>query len=187
MTAIESGRVEALLLSRAKLLSFLERRLNSREDAEDLLQTALLKVVSRSASLRSEEKLVPWFYRMLRNLIVDHYRQTAASERVKVAVQTDPALEMDEELFQATCACLHDVNAALKPEYAELIRRVELGGKPLHQVARHLGITSNNASVRLHRARQALREALQATCGACAEHHCLDCNCRKTSGGPHAG
>jgi RNA polymerase sigma-70 factor (ECF subfamily) len=42
------------------------------------------------------------------------------------------------------------------------------------------GITPNNASVRLFRAREALRQQLQRSCGTCAEHGCLDCSC----GGP---
>jgi Sigma-70, region 4 len=63
---------------------------------------------------------------------------------------------MDDEL--AICTCVHDVIPALKAEQAELVRRVELGGEPLHQVATDLGITPNNASVRLHRARRSLRE-----------------------------
>ncbi len=90
--------------------------------------------------------------------------------------------EMDEELFRATYPCVKDVATTLKPEYSELIRRIELGDEPLHEVARDLGTTANNASVRLHRARQALREGLAAMCGACVEHACLDCSCRK--GGP---
>ncbi|NIN65241.1 MAG: RNA polymerase subunit sigma-70, partial [Anaerolineae bacterium] len=74
---------------------------------------------------------------------------------------------------------VNDVAVALKHEYREIILRVELQDEPLQHVASELGITPNNASVRLHRARRALREALQATCGACTEHGCLDCTCRQ--------
>jgi len=63
-------------------------------------------------------------------------------------------------LFQAVCACVHDVLAALKPEQAAVIRRAEPDGEPLNRVASHLGITPNNASVRLYRARRALGDAL---------------------------
>lgn len=40
-------------------------------------------------------------------------------------------------------------------------------------------VTANNASVRLHRARRALKEQLLRACGACAAHGCLECSCRR--------
>jgi hypothetical protein len=42
------------------------------------------------------------------------------------------------------------------------------------------GITPNNASVRLHRARKSVAKELTAVCGACAEHNCLDCSCKRS-------
>lgn len=185
--AAMAHRVDLLVRKKAEFLRFLERRLGSRADAEDLLHNALLKVVAHQTPLRDTEKLVPWFYQILRNLLVDHYRHYAAFRRLKDQVAADgvATTEIDEELFRATYPCVKDVATTLKPEYSELIRRVELADEPLQEVARDLGITINNASVRLHRARQALREGLAAMCGACVEHACLDCTCRK--GGPESG
>lgn len=48
---------------------------------------------------------------------------------------------------------------------------------PLQKVAKALGITTNNATVRLHRARRALKRELERSCGICATHGCLDCTC----------
>ena len=124
-----SDRVQTLGRSKARFLQFLERRLGSRADAEDLLQTAFLKLMARGDSLRDEEKLVPWFYQLLRNLMVGHYRHRDAMARLEksVAAETGAAtIGVDEELFKAICACVHDVLATLKPEQAEVIRRVEL-------------------------------------------------------------
>jgi DNA-directed RNA polymerase specialized sigma24 family protein len=39
------------------------------------------------------------------------------------------------------------------------------------------GITANNLTVRLHRARQRLRIELERTCRICSRHGCLDCSC----------
>jgi DNA-directed RNA polymerase specialized sigma24 family protein len=68
---------------------------------------------------------------------------------------------------------------ALKPEYADALRRVELDGVAVKDFAEEAGITASNAGVRVFRARQALREQLRRCCGACAEHGCLDCSCRR--------
>jgi RNA polymerase sigma-70 factor (ECF subfamily) len=176
-----ANRVDVLVQSKARFLKFLERRLGNRADAEDVLQEAFLKLVAHESSLRDEDNLVSWFYQLLRNLIVDHYRHRDAVTRVEQSVAAETASTttgVDEALFTAVCKCVQDLIPALKAEHSELVRRVELGEEPLHQVASDLGITPNNASVRLHRARRTLREALQATCGACADHGCLDCGCR---------
>ena len=45
--------------------------------------------------------------------------------------------------------------------------------------AAEAGISSNNASVRLYRAREALRKQVARACGTCADHGCLDCHCGK--------
>jgi RNA polymerase sigma-70 factor (ECF subfamily) len=66
----------------------------------------------------------------------------------------------------------------LKPEYARAIDAVELAGTPLKEFAAAEKITLNNAAVRVHRARQALREHIQHACAVCAEHGCLDCHCK---------
>lgn len=176
-----SDPIDLLVQSKARFLQFLERRLGDRADAEDLLQAAYLRFVAQEHALRDNEKLIPWFYQVLRNLIVDHYRHRAAGARMeeRLAANKAGAVAVDEELFRATCACVNDVIATLKPEHAELVRRVELDGVPLHRAAGDLGIIPNTAGVRLHRARRALRDAIQTMCGACTEHGCLDCTCRK--------
>lgn len=176
-----TDRVGVLVQSKARFLQFLERRLGNHADAEDVLQAAFLKLVANENSLRDEDRLVPWFYQLLRNLIVDHYRHRDAVTRLEQSVAAEAPSRTtgaDEALFTAVCTCVNDIIPALKTEHAELVRRVELGGESLHQVASDLGITPNNASVRLHRARRTLRKALQDTCGACADHGCLDCGCR---------
>jgi len=66
----------------------------------------------------------------------------------------------------------------LKPEYAVALRRVEVDGATLRAFAEEQGITPNNAGVRLHRARLALRRQVAKSCGTCATHGCLDCQCR---------
>ncbi len=185
-----TNRTELLVQSKSRFLTFLEGRLGNRADAEDLLQTAYARAVAEGGTLRDKEKVVPWFYQLLRNLLVDHYRHRATTGRLeeRLARETKTTAVIEKDLYREVCRCVNDVTEALKPEYHEMLSRVELRDEPLQQVASELGITPNNASVRLHRARRALREALQVTCGACAEHGCLDCTCRHGTHGlshPH--
>lgn len=171
--------IAPLLAHRRELLAYVRKRIRSPELAEDLLQDSLLRAMKAAPELRDEERILPWFYRILRNAIVDTYRHRAVEARVvdgsveQVELPTDPGTE-DEDLL---CACFRELIPTLKPEYAELIERVELGGEDGEKLAAELGISRNNLKVRRHRARAALRERLEQTCRACARHGCLDCSC----------
>lgn len=174
--------MEAVLVrNHARFLGFLQRRVGSRAAAEELLQSALVRALEKGVPADDEDGAVNWFHRVLQNAVVDHHRTRAAETR---ALERESRLasegRVDPELRGEVCACLHDLLPGLKPEYAEMVRRVDLEETPVSEVARTAGITANNASVRLHRARGALRKQLERMCGSCAAHGCLDCHCRRS-------
>lgn len=84
----------------------------------------------------------------------------------------------DPEMEAAVCACVHGLIPTLKSDYADILRATEMQGEAVADVAVRLGITPGNAAVRLYRARQALKQRLETTCGTCTEHGCLDCSCK---------
>jgi RNA polymerase sigma-70 factor (ECF subfamily) len=175
-----SSRVaSALLEERDRFLAFLAHRVGSREAAEDLLQTAYAKALEHAGDLRDEESAVAWFFRILRNAIVERARREDAAARghARLAEEMKSA-SGPEEAARTVCACVAGVLGTLKPEYRGAVQAVELEGRELRAFAGDLGITPNNAAVRLHRGREALRKGLVAMCGACAEHGCIDCSCR---------
>lgn len=167
-----------LLEHRGRFLAFLERRTRSRELAEDLLQAAYVRALERGTPAVGEEGVVAWFQAVLRNAWLDRARRAGVEDGVarRLAAEVEDAVA-DPALRDAVCACVHDAIEELKPEYAEVIREVELGGRPLVEVAGEKRITPNNAGVRLHRARQALGRRLERLCGACSAHGCRECHC----------
>lgn len=176
--------VDTLVAHHRQFLEFLERRVGNRADAEDILQHAFAKGLDRVDGLRANESAVAWFYSTLRNAVIDHRRRTDAARRLvdRVAVDTSeeaPTPEWKDEI----CRCVSALADTLKPEYALAIRRVDLDGLPVEAFATEVGISANNAGVRLFRARAALRKRVVASCGTCAAHGCLDCSCREMSGG----
>jgi RNA polymerase sigma factor (sigma-70 family) len=171
--------VAVLVDHHRRFLDFLEPRVGSRAAAEDVLQAAYVKGLERGGSLRHGESAVAWFYRLLRNAVVDVYRHRDAERRAheRLARQEPDATEAPE-LEAVVCQCVHGLIPTLKKEYAGILRRVEMEGASVTDAARELGITAGNAAVRLHRARLALKARLEAACGTCTEHRCLDCACR---------
>lgn len=169
--------------NRGALLGFIRSKVSDDVLAEDVLHDSLLKALRAAPEIDDEGSLETWLYRVVRNAITDAYRRHAAAARrlERYALdQPDPAgwpevpSEADET---ALCGCFRGLLPALKPEYAEVLEAVDLGGESAEAAAERLGISTANLRVRRHRARQQLREGIEATCGACAEHGCIDCSC----------
>jgi RNA polymerase sigma factor (sigma-70 family) len=170
---------QALIDQRAKLLRYVNSKVGDPALAEDLFQDSLLKALQGAGDLRDEDRLIPWFYRILNNAVADHYRKREVAARYlpQLAEESGSELPLDERA--ALCECFVDLIPTLKAEYAEIIRRLDLAGEDPAQVAADLHISANNLKVRHHRARQVLRQRLEETCRICAEHACLDCTCKR--------
>ena len=179
----DASVLAGLLANHRRFLQFLERRLGRSDLAEEILQEAYLKV-SAARSLPDEESAVAWFYRVLRNALVDHHRRADSEQRALAALRDQPDAgaregEPDEALMRAVCQCINDLLGTLKPEHAHAVRRVDMEDASLPELATETGISNGNAAVRLHRARQAMRKRIEQCCGACSRHGCLhnDCTC----------
>lgn len=184
------GALDALLRGKRKFLAFVEKRVGSHAVAEDILQDAFLRSLERVGQLdelATGERATAWFYRVLRNAVVDWYRHRDVEQRGHEAWAADwaHAAELAEKMgdpeHHEVCGCFREFLTLLKPEYTRAIETVELGGVPLKDFAAVEKISLNNAAVRVHRARAALQQHIQRACAVCAEHGCLDCHCKASS------
>jgi len=176
---MQTKAIDDLILQRSRFLQFVKGRVDTPSTAEDILQSAYVRAMEKSSTLNNDESAVAWFYRILRNAVIDHYRHRAAEDRALERWANDLITETppDEGTQNIVCQCIKQVLPALKPQYSEIIRGVDLGENTLETFAKSAGITPGNAAVRVHRARQALKKQLALTCGTCAEHRCIDCTC----------
>ena len=181
MSSADAAPISALLDNHRAFLKYLERRVGDRGLAEDILQDAFAKVVARPELAPADEAIVPWFYRTLRNAAVDQFRRRGAADRAHQAFARElethelPTLEMEGEI----CACVSRLASTLKPEYAEALVAIEIGGTAVKAFAEQKGLSPNTAAVRVHRAREALKKRVTESCGTCAEHGCVNCTCKR--------
>ena len=155
--------------NRSLHLRSLRSRLPTMEDAEDALQDATLKLIQHVDALGRIEKPEAWVGVSLRHTVIDRYRRAAAQRRLAEALLAEPqdSLEPAEDERLTPAACLKSKLPSLKPEYGSLLRQVYLEGVSLKDIANRLRLTVNNVTVRLHRARNALRQAMRRQCGTC--------------------
>lgn len=157
------------------MLGYIRKKVGDADLAEDILQDSLLKALRSAPELRDEEKLLPWFYRIINNSITDLFRRRQTARKYQMESVAESFSPEEERVL---CECFKEIIPTLKPEYAGLLEELELNGGDPEEVAARLGITRNNLKVRRYRARMQLRERLEQTCRSCAHHGCLDCTCK---------
>jgi RNA polymerase sigma-70 factor (ECF subfamily) len=176
---------ESLIKNLQAFVAFARSRVGDPELAEDVVQESLVKALASSNQPANEDDAVTWFYRILRRSMIDLYRRNAASrralERFEMELSASPTAA-DERVL---CECFRRLLPAVPTTYRELLQRIDLDGENAGQVAAELGLTRNNLTVRLHRARKHLRDELTRDCRACSKHGCLDCTCGDPSDKPH--
>lgn len=168
---------EQLLKELETFTAFARSRVGDPHLADDVVQESLLKAVKSADQLRDNESVIAWFYRILRRTIIDLYRRHDAAQRAIERLENELNVPPSDEEKRTACACVESLIPTLKPEYAELIRELDLAGQTPESFATQHGVTANNLRVRHHRARLQLRKRIEETCQMCAKHGCLDCTC----------
>jgi len=144
-------------------------------DVDDILQMAALRAVERASTLDDPARVLAWLYRLHRNAIVDAARARGRRERLVEPV-AEP-LAAREPAIDATCGCSLRQAQALSPSYAAILQLTQLAGESIAGAAAELHVSVGNATVRLHRARRALRARMYEHCGVSSVAECLDCRC----------
>jgi RNA polymerase sigma-70 factor (ECF subfamily) len=167
------------------------RHMKNREDAEEVTQDVLMKVVRKIGAFRGDSALSSWIYRITFNTAMSRLRQhrserAAGQERDRALA----VLEASDDGAQRTKADPADWSHMPDEELLrfELRRAVEVAVQELPQIYREPvilrdfeGLTTEEASTRLkvkdqtlksrlHRGRLLLRERLQAFASGLALH-----------------
>ncbi|MEY3895444.1 MAG: hypothetical protein RLZZ214_963 [Verrucomicrobiota bacterium] len=161
---------ESLLENQRTFVAFARSRLGSPELAEDVMRESLVKALVSANQPAAGDDTVTWFYRILRRSIIDLYRREAARKRAMDRFEQELPETPGENDVRVLCQCFKRLMPAVPETYRELLQRIDLEGEDAGHVASELGLTRNNLTVRLHRARKHLREALSRSCRTCSKH-----------------
>lgn len=139
------------------------------EDAEDALQSTMLKAMRALGAERREIELKPWLYRIAHNESIDLIRRRRGAERLdpeRPAAGAEPAEEVERR--QRLRALLADIGELPERQRGALVMR-ELSGLGAEEIAAALGTSPAVARQTLYEARLGLREmqaGRELSCGA---------------------
>ena len=170
---------------RRYLMRFARKRLSDAHAAEDAVQDTLLAALTSCGSTGSfmgRSSLRTWLTAILHHKVMDAYRRNASEARVcergadasavalnaPAAEADDPARQLEQKQLSAT---LHSAIDELPSRQRDVFVLYQMHGFSGDEIAKRVGLSSNNVWVTLHRARHALRTQLQTNGvrgGACA-------------------
>lgn len=155
------------------LRTFIRKRVNSEEEADDLLQEVFLRVHRQLGQLKHPDRLVSWVFQIARHAIIDHYRSVErraemtmglASDIEERIVSSDGTRTMSDEASMELAGCLRPMVERLPAKYREAVTLVELEGLTNQEAASRLGISVAGMKSRVQRGRHQLKDMLDDCC-----------------------
>lgn len=146
-----------------QLFNFILKRVNSRQDAEDILQEAFVKIYKNEHTLVSKKALKAWLYTIVKNTIIDFYRKkgipTDTFEDV-FDLSEEEKKDEDNEINK----CISPIISSLPEKYRQAIETVEIKGTSQKELSKKLNISHSGAKSRVQRGRKMVKEMLEKCC-----------------------
>ncbi len=155
-----------------KMLLFARQQTRSQDDAEDVFQEAMVKLVEKVQAgdfVGGEEAWMPYLYTTIRRLAIDLSRRDDRRRRREDVVgdearaefreSSDPWFESDGS-DDETRVQLEEALKELPPKFAEVITMKIWSDKTFAEIGEALGISQNTAASRYRYGLEALRRRL---------------------------
>jgi RNA polymerase sigma-70 factor (ECF subfamily) len=141
---------------------FLRNRFGSHPLVDDCVQEALLAVHQARHTYNPNRLFRPWFFAIVRYTAIDTLRKQQRRERVVEKYQmAQKSLGHPVELSACGDERIDDtVLRGLSRQYREVLVLTKVIGFSIAEAAESLGISEGAIKVRVHRARQKLRELM---------------------------
>ncbi|MBS1669490.1 MAG: sigma-70 family RNA polymerase sigma factor [Bacteroidetes bacterium] len=150
------------------VFTLVHRMVESREDAEEISQDIFVKAYRSLADFRGDSKFSTWLYTIARTSSITFLRKKklnmVSMDNEKTFIQT----ENQESGFKATLieqkskhAMVNEAIKMLSTDDAQVITLFYKGEQTLEEMGLILGLEPNTVKVKLHRARQRLKEKME--------------------------
>lgn len=149
-----------------EIVKHISRKIRDQSTRDDLLQEIFIKFATKFQTLKHQDNLCAYLYRMTEHAITDFYRKESRflvtdDESIFDRVALTPAIDDHYQLADWRLRLFID---QLPPRYKEALVLTELEGKSQKEVAEVLGISYSGLKSRVQRARARLKKAILECC-----------------------
>jgi RNA polymerase sigma factor (sigma-70 family) len=138
----------------------------SREDADDLVQIALERALTRTDQWQPGTRLDSWMFRIMQNAWIDETRARERRAQTFVAEEEGEHVGVSTTEAQIDAIAVRKAVAQLNDDQRAVVGLVLVEGLPYREAAEVLGLPIGTLTSRLARAREALQALLASPQGA---------------------
>jgi len=144
------------------------RYTSNREDAEEIAQDSFVKAYRSLSDFRGDSKFSTWLYTIVTTTSLTFLRkkklETHSLDNEKVfeaADSLDSGFRANQVEQKSRVTMVNKAIGLLSPDDAQIITLFYKGEQSLDEIGQIMGMEPNTVKVRLHRARQRLREKME--------------------------
>lgn len=142
------------------------KKVNHQDYCNDILQEVYIKIIHNIDKVDKADNKRSYLLRMADNAVTDYYRDKRHKKNAELPepeTLVDESLILDRSLQLADC-CLRPMIEQLEPQYRDALIMTELDGMTQRQFGEKTGISTANAKIRVHRAKQKLKDIIMNCC-----------------------
>jgi RNA polymerase sigma-70 factor (ECF subfamily) len=129
-------------------------------DADDVVQIAVERALTRLDQWRSDARLDSWMFKIVRNAWIDELRSRGRRGKIFLAAETGENIGTDSMARETDLLSVQSAMARLPEEQREAVSLVLVEGLPYREAAEVLDIPMGTLTSRLARGREALQALL---------------------------
>ena len=144
------------------------RYTDNREDAEEIAQDIFVKAYRSLADFRGASKFSTWLYTIVTTSCLSFLRkkrlETQSLDNEKIyneAINQNSGFEANQVEQKSRLAMVNEAIKLLSPDDARVITLFYKGEQSLDEIGQIIGMEPNTVKVKLHRARQRLKEKME--------------------------
>jgi RNA polymerase sigma-70 factor, ECF subfamily len=179
--AIDAASAEFI----ARLRAFARGRVRTDQDAEDIVQDVLAKLVQREGSVNARSAQA-WLFTVTRRAIIDRARARPGDGPLPEELPPAPDIAQEPSAVADLARCLEPMLAELDAEDRALLLRVDMMGESQADVAREIGLSASGLKSRVQRARRRLRQVVDECCAVEYDRRGMPIDFARRRGGPCA-
>ena len=150
-----------------RLRRFARNLARNPHDADDVVQIAVERALTRLDQWRSDARLDSWMFKIVRNAWIDELRSRGRRDKVFLAAEAGENVGTDSMARETDLLAVQSAMARLPQEQREAVSLVLVEGLPYREAADVLDVPIGTLTSRLARG----REALQAMLGGKVRTH----------------
>jgi RNA polymerase sigma-70 factor, ECF subfamily len=143
-----------------RLRRFARNLARNPHDADDVVQIAVERALTRLDQWRSDARLDSWMFKIVRNAWIDELRSRGRRDKVFLAAEAGEHIGTDSMARETDLLAVQSAMARLPQEQREAVSLVLVEGLPYREAADVLDVPIGTLTSRLARGREALQAML---------------------------